>query len=68
MDSGIINLPFMKAITLILTGACAMAFSSCCCQYQSMPKLHPMPKCNTLPERPAQTPVTPVKVFTQKGK
>ncbi len=34
----------MKAITLILAAACAVSFSSCCCQSQPMPKLRPMPK------------------------
>ncbi len=34
----------MKAITLILAVACAVSFSSCCCQKQAMPKLRPMPK------------------------
>lgn len=57
---------FMKVTTLILAVACAVGFSSCCCQSQSAPKLHPMPKnCNPLPE--AQ-PTEPVKVFDEKGK
>ncbi|MBR2126657.1 MAG: hypothetical protein IJ943_07970 [Akkermansia sp.] len=56
----------MKVTTLILAVACAVGFSSCCCQSQSAPKLHPMPKnCNPLPE--AQ-PTEPVKVFDEKGK
>lgn len=33
----------MKATTLILAMACAVGFSSCCCQSQSMPPLRPMP-------------------------
>ncbi|MBE6436323.1 MAG: hypothetical protein E7030_09005 [Akkermansiaceae bacterium] len=53
----------MKATTLILAMACAVGFSSCCCQSQSMPPLRPMPTgecCNQdQPQTPpAQAPVT----------
>ncbi len=34
----------MKSIALILSAACAVSLSSCCCQSQPMPKLRPMPK------------------------
>ena len=35
----------MKVLTFILASASALAFSSCCCQSQPMPKLPKMPKC-----------------------
>lgn len=57
----------MKVTTLILAVACAVGFSSCCCQSQSAPILHPMPKnCSFQPEAPQ--PTAPVKVFEDKGK
>ena len=34
----------MKFTALILAVGCAVGFSSCCCQTQSMPKLRPFPK------------------------
>lgn len=44
----------MKFATLIASVVCAVAFSSCCCQVQSAPKLRAMPK-NLLPaEQPVQ--------------
>lgn len=64
---------FMKVTTLILAVACAVGFSSCCCQSQSAPILHPMPKNCTAPADAATgdvatQPTEPVKVFDQKGK
>lgn len=61
----------MKVTTLILSVACAVGFSSCCCQSQSAPILHPMPKncCNqdvTADMQPQ--PTEPVKVLDVKGK
>jgi len=58
----------MKVTTLILSVACAVALSSCCCQSQPAPILHPMPKdCGAQPE--VQQPITePVKVLDEKGK
>lgn len=64
----------MKVTTLILAVACAVGFSSCCCQSQSAPILHPMPKNCTAPADATTTgdvatqPTEPVKVFDQKGK
>ncbi len=60
----------MKVTTLILSVACAVGFSSCCCQSQSAPILHPMPKdCCTQPElAPQQQPTEPVKVLNEGGK
>ncbi|MBR1982321.1 MAG: hypothetical protein IKA23_06185 [Akkermansia sp.] len=60
----------MKFATLIASIACAVAFSSCCCQPQSMPKLRSMPKDLVPEEQPAQvaTPEQPVKVLGTKGK
>lgn len=55
----------MKFTTLLLAVACAVGFSSCCCQSQPMPKLRKMPSCGAqLPDAPQ----APVKVFTEKGK
>ncbi|MBR5887888.1 MAG: hypothetical protein IKZ07_06735 [Akkermansia sp.] len=62
----------MKVTTLILAVACAVGFSSCCCQTQSAPVLHPMPKNCTSPSASdvgAQpSPTEPVKVLDEKGK
>ncbi|MBE6415077.1 MAG: hypothetical protein E7032_00920 [Akkermansiaceae bacterium] len=64
----------MKFTTLIVAVACAVAFSSCCCQTQSAPKLRAMPK-NLVPEEQpvqpgtaAEQPTAPVKVLGTKGK
>ncbi|MBQ2379944.1 MAG: hypothetical protein II295_06075 [Akkermansia sp.] len=54
----------MKVTTLILAVACAVGFSSCCCQSQPAPKLHPMPKPCCQVEQPTE----PIKVFDEKGK
>ncbi|MBR3925599.1 MAG: hypothetical protein IKJ58_02425 [Akkermansia sp.] len=56
----------MKLTTLMLAVACAVGFSSCCCQTQSAPALHPMPK-NCTPQ-PELQPVEPVRVLDVKGK
>ena len=57
----------MKFTALLLAVACAVGFSSCCCQTQPMPKLRPFPKnCQT--PTPVATPEAPVKVFEGKGK
>lgn len=56
----------MKFTTLLLAVACAVGFSSCCCQSQPMPKLRPMPKCGM--DLPDPQPQAPVKVFDTKGK
>lgn len=54
----------MKLTTLILSVACAVGFSSCCCQTQAMPKLRPFPKdCQQI-----DIPQAPVKVLDVKGK
>ncbi|MBR4108438.1 MAG: hypothetical protein IKK45_07130 [Akkermansia sp.] len=61
----------MKFTTLILAVACSVAFSSCCCQTQPMPKLRPMPKDIMPVEQPctATQPTAPVKVLdATKGK
>ncbi len=59
-------MPFsMKAITLLLAVACAVSFSSCCCQSQPMPKLRPMPKFQPVDDT---TPQQPIKVFRDKNK
>ncbi len=60
----------MKVTTLILSVACAVGFSSCCCQSQSAPILHPMPKdcCNQAELAPQPQPTEPVKVLDEKGK
>ena len=56
----------MKLTTLIVSVACAVALSSCCCQTQPMPKLRAMPK-NLVPEEQPVQPGTvaelPVKVL-----
>lgn len=64
----------MKFTTLIVSVACAVAFSSCCCQTQSAPKLRAMPT-NLLPEEQpvqpgttAEQPTAPVKVLDSKSK
>lgn len=58
----------MKFTTLLLAVACAVGFSSCCCQMQPMPELRKMPKdCMNLPD-PNMTPQEPVKVLINKGK
>lgn len=58
----------MKFTTLIVSVACAVALSSCCCQTQPMPKLRPMPK-NLVPEdQPVQQPVQPGSVAEQPVK
>lgn len=48
----------MKFTTLIVSVACAVAFSSCCCQTQPMPKLRPMPK-DLVPEEQVGQPGLP---------
>lgn len=61
----------MKFATLIASVACAVAFSSCCCQTQPMPKLRAMPKDLVPEEQPAQPGYTadqPVKVLGTQGK
>lgn len=65
---------FMKFTTLIVSVACAVAFSSCCCQTQSAPKLRAMPT-NLVPEEQpvqpgttAEQPTAPVKVLDSKSK
>lgn len=58
----------MKVTTLILAVACAVGFSSCCCQMQSAPILHPMPKNCSSPSASDVQPSEPVKVFDEKGK
>ncbi len=62
----------MKFTTLLLSVACAVGFSSCCCQSQPMPKLRPFPKdCKEVMTPAAQAPMAPeapVKVFEGKGK
>lgn len=56
----------MKFTALILAVGCAVGFSSCCCQTQSMPKLRPFPKdCQQID---MTTPQGPVKVLDVKGK
>ena len=60
----------MKLTTLIVSVACAVALSSCCCQTQPMPKLRAMPK-NLVPEdQPVQTDIAvqPVKVLGSSWK
>lgn len=57
----------MKATTLILAVACAVSFSSCCCQSQPVPPLRPMPKCQPMQDVVTQ-PTEPIKVLDQKGK
>lgn len=64
----------MKFTTLIVSVACAVALSSCCCQTQPMPKLRPMPK-NLVPEeqpvqpgQPGNVATEPVKVLGTSGK
>ncbi|MBQ6941950.1 MAG: hypothetical protein IJO38_02095 [Akkermansia sp.] len=64
----------MKFTTLIVSVACAVAFSSCCCQTQSAPKLRAMPT-NLVPEEQpvqpgttAEQPTAPVKVLDSKSK
>ena len=61
----------MKFTTLIVSVACAVALSSCCCQTQPMPKLRPMPK-NLVPEEQPVQPGTvaeqPVKVLESTSK
>ncbi len=54
----------MKAINIILAVACAVSFSSCCCQSQPMPKLRPMPK---FPPVDTCVPCEPVKVMPVKA-
>lgn len=59
----------MKFTSHLLAVACAVGFSSCCCQTQPMPKLRPFPKdCKVTEPAPATTPEAPVKVFQGKGK
>ena len=67
----------MKFTTLLVSVACAVAFSSCCCQTQSMPKLRSMPRDLVPEEQPVQPgtpgasdaqPGEPVKVLGTKGK
>lgn len=58
----------MKFTTLLLAVACAVGFSSCCCQTQPMPKLRPFPKDCQTTTPVATTPEAPVKVFEGKGK
>ncbi|MCI6980819.1 MAG: hypothetical protein ACI4PY_03710 [Akkermansia muciniphila] len=58
----------MKVLTFILASASALAFSSCCCQSQPMPKLPKMPKCDEPVTPPTSTPDQPVKVFSDKNK
>ncbi len=67
----------MKFTTLIVSVACAVAFSSCCCQTQPMPKLRPMPKDLVpeeqagqpgLPGQPGTVAGQPVKVLDSRGK
>lgn len=64
----------MKFTTLLVSVACAVAFSSCCCQTQSMPKLRSMPKDLVPEEQPVQPgttatqPTEPVKVLGTQGK
>ena len=55
----------MKFTALILSVACAIGFSSCCCQTQPMPKLRAMPKDLVPEEQPGQpgTAEQPVKVL-----
>ena len=54
----------MKATTLILSIACAVGFSACCCQSQSMPPLRPMPHGNCCGQDITPTPVaSPVKTL-----
>ena len=67
----------MKFTALIVSVACAIGFSSCCCQTQPMPKLRSMPK-NLVPEeqpgQPGQPGLSgsaseqPVKVLGSSGK
>lgn len=57
----------MKFTTLIVAVACAVAFSSCCCQTQPAPKLRAMPK-DLVPEEAPVQPSAPVKVLGTKGK
>ena len=61
----------MKFATLIASVACAVAFSSCCCQPQSAPKLRAVPKDLMPVEQPVQTPADtqqPLQVLGTKGK
>ena len=64
----------MKFTALIAAVACSVAFSSCCCQTQSMPKLRSMPKDLVPEEQPVQPgtiatqPTEPVKVLGTTGK
>lgn len=51
----------MKVSTLILSIACAVGFSACCCQSQSMPALRPMPSCCDQDITPTPIKVMPVK-------
>lgn len=55
----------MKASTLILAVVCAVGFSSCCCQTQSMPPLRPMPtgECCTQDETPVPAVTEPTKAL-----
>ncbi|MBO5684613.1 MAG: hypothetical protein J6R92_06655 [Akkermansia sp.] len=70
----------MKFTALIVSVACAIGFSSCCCQTQPMPKLRAMPK-NLVPEeqpgqpgqpglsgQPGSVAEQPVKVLGSSGK
>lgn len=59
----------MKATTLILALACAVGFSSCCCQSQSMPPLRPMPTgecCGNNQDQPAPGVEQPVQTPTKQ--
>ncbi len=58
----------MKFTALIAAVACSVAFSSCCCQTQSAPKLRAMPKDLVPEEQPAMVVDQPVKVLGTKGK
>lgn len=61
----------MKFTALIASVVCAVAFSSCCCQTQPMPKLRPMPKNLVPAEQPAQPGTVagePVKVLDPTSK
>ena len=59
----------MKFIALTLAAVTALSFSSCYCQSQPAPKLHPMPKNLDQevdqPGTPGQ-PDQPVKVYNEK--
>ncbi len=60
----------MKLTAIILSVACAVGISSCCCQTQSMPKLRAFPKdCRQIELPQGQTPgQPPVKVLTDGSK